>query len=130
MAKIIYRNILFTYFRDTSIIPEQIDPYEVKITIYFLIMTVVMIWLTKTIEVQTCSSASEHFDVNAIDGSIKHRSVTDTVTQWNMTSPGFLKYHSMQMGHETISEYRWLLLLDDGTRQVGWEVECPYIYDR
>lgn len=53
-------------------------------------------------------SASEHFDVNAIDGSIKHRSVTDTVTQWNMTSPGFLKYHSMQMGHETISEYRVL----------------------
>lgn len=53
-------------------------------------------------------SAIEHFDVNTIDGSIKHRTVTDTVTLWNATTSGILKYGSIQMGHETTSEWRVL----------------------
>lgn len=58
-------------------------------------------------------SAVEHFDVNAIDGTIKHRTVVDTVTQWNATAPGILKYSSIQMGHKTTSEWRVLDFAED-----------------
>ncbi|XP_060081841.1 uncharacterized protein LOC132561125 [Ylistrum balloti] len=50
---------------------------------------------------------NELFEVHTVDGKLKHRLVNETAVQ-NTSVQGLLEYKSMQMGHETTTEWRIL----------------------
>jgi len=83
-------------------------------------------------------SVTEKFDVTAIDGTLKHRVVNETA-KVNSTIGGILEYASMQMGHETSTEWRILDVDPNGKYMIGyycghvsanWFYEGSVVYSR